>query len=255
MEGGNTGTGRGGGLISLRYIPVDETRPYQLSLALRGATAASTVTVAFYAYNASKTLIGAPMLLSSVIPGVTWTRYELRGGAGTLVPFTAGTRYVRIIIALQYNAALTGDSAFVDDVQFGQMKASTSSLLTLNAGFAVNVVAATNNVAAYQVHSTFNLTLTEPGYIWGFADASLSHNTTGAQKFSAAMMINAATLIGFSWYGSVANYFIGSVFAGRSTAVLPAGVYAVSYGFNPITAGEITTCWRSQISGYWTRSA
>jgi hypothetical protein len=248
--------GRGGYIQGLRYIPVDETRCYYVSFAAKASNASGTIYALVTCYNAAKTAIGLSIIVpAATAPGVAWVRYERTIGAGTLVPLTAGTRYVRLLIALQWDITLTNTAVYCDDVQFGQLKASSSSTLILDTGYALNIVAATNNAAVYQVHSTFNLTLTEPGYIWGFADASLSHNTTGALKFSAAMMINAATFIGFSWYGSVATYFIGSTFAGRSTAMLPAGVYAVSYGFSPLVAGEITTCWRSQISGFWTRAA
>ncbi|MDD3921667.1 MAG: hypothetical protein PHO41_10905, partial [Eubacteriales bacterium] len=178
-----------------------------------------------------------------------------RVGAGTLAPFPAGTRYVRVYVRLQANAALTADYAYADDLQFQQLKSSTSGLLTLDTNYASNVVAANNNTVVQQVHCTLNLTLTEPGYVWAFANSMLSNSIARTNALLCFLTAGGST-IALAYAGEpVINNIVPLTLAGRSAAISAAGVQAVNFTFAVVTAGDVGTCIRTYLSAFWHRSA
>ena len=168
LRGGQAGTGRGGNAIVWKYIPVDEDRDYYASAAFIANDPAATVFLQAFCYTAAKAFIAAVPIVDGATPGVSWVRYQRDIGPNGDVAWPANTRYARIRISLQDNRNLTGAFAYVDDVQFQQLKKTYSPLIRLVSGRISNDVTRTFNAGGPVVWagSAITLTLEELGYIW-----------------------------------------------------------------------------------------
>ena len=116
IRGGRAGMGTGGDIENWKYLAVDQTKDYMLSASFIG-TVNARVRMGLHCYSAAKALLGSIFPLANTIPGVAWVRYERVVGPGGTA-FINLTRYVRIVIELQNDAALTAEYAYVDDVHF-----------------------------------------------------------------------------------------------------------------------------------------
>lgn len=178
LRGGQAGTGQGGTAISWKYIPVDEDRDYYASAAFIANDAAATVFLQAFCYTAAKVFIAAANIVNSVAPGTSWVRYQRNIGPNGDVAWPANTRYVRIRVVLQFNGALTGAFAYVDDVQFQQLKKTYSPLIRLVQDVAGDASQNfTLQAFTIWVNSAITLTLEEQGYIW-WAYQFFTHSDT-----------------------------------------------------------------------------
>lgn len=121
FRGGSSGTGRGGTLTGLRYIPVDSAKLYHLEAAFKADDAAATVYLGCACYDASKAYLSDVWVVTAATPGASWVRYQRIVGPTGHAALAANTAYIRVRAVLQYNAALVGKFAWVDDVRFVQM--------------------------------------------------------------------------------------------------------------------------------------
>jgi len=205
IRGGQAGLGDGGYILSNEHQPVYENLDYQVDATFWGSDAKSEVALGAYCYDQDKTYIGTVWSITGWLPGIPrMTRIGPNGD----VAWIQGTRYARIVVDLQTDASLTGNYAYVDDVQFGQMKTTYSPQIRLTHGqsydsqqdFTAQAWTLWNN-------SQINLTLEEPGYIhycytmWG------RNRTHGARTDS--------------WSG---NVFIGGVQQTQVQTVCSPGV-------------------------------
>jgi hypothetical protein len=160
MKGGNTNQAVGGYIRSLRYLPVDENRDYYISGAFIADTAAETVSLGVECYNAAKASLGTRWVLAAYAPGAaTWQRRQHRIGPAGDAQFFAGTRYARVIVYLQGNAALAG-YAYCDNIQFREMTACYSSGLSYITAFIIDGATQTFNAQAYTLYPASGLTIT-----------------------------------------------------------------------------------------------
>ncbi|KKN61566.1 hypothetical protein LCGC14_0520190 [marine sediment metagenome] len=168
LRGGQAGMGQGGLAISWKYIPVDEDRDYYASAAFIANDAAATVFLQAFCYTAAKVFIAAANIVNNATPGTSWVRYQRNIGPNGDVAWPANTRYVRIRVVLQFNGALTGAFAYVDDVQFQQLKKTYSPLIRLVSDRISSDATRTFNAGAALLWagSPITLTLEELGYIW-----------------------------------------------------------------------------------------
>ena len=123
-RGGRPGVGAGVDLFSQKYMPVAEAYVYAYQVAACH-TNNGTLRPGLVCYNAAKAVLGNVWMAAAFIPatvyGVGWTLYSyFCGGVG--VAFSAGTRYVRLYLRLQVNAALNAAYTYVDDVKFQQVQ-------------------------------------------------------------------------------------------------------------------------------------
>lgn len=117
MRGGQVGTGAGGYIVSLRFIPVSVSVDYNLGAAFIGSSVNSQIYLGCECYDAAKAGLGNVWTVGPVSPGVAWVHYQtVLGPAGTAWP--ANTRYARVRCVLQSDATLTNDWAYVDHVEF-----------------------------------------------------------------------------------------------------------------------------------------
>jgi hypothetical protein len=127
MKGGNPGTNQGGYLRSQKFLPVSTAYRYCLQVAAY-QTGNGTLRVGVSCYTAAKAVLTAVYTAAAFIPAAGWTLYTgFFGGAGTA--FTANTRYVRVRLNLQMNAALLGAYVYVDDCKFQQVPTWAWALL------------------------------------------------------------------------------------------------------------------------------
>jgi hypothetical protein len=119
MKGGNPGNAQGGYLRSQKFMPVSESYVYCLQVAAY-QTGNATARFGVSCYSAAKAMLTAVYTSAAFIPAAGWTLYTGFFGASG-VAFTATTRYVRVRLNLQMNAALTGAYVYVDDVKLHQV--------------------------------------------------------------------------------------------------------------------------------------
>lgn len=122
-RGGQAAAGVGVNLFSQKYLPVAEPYVYAFQMAA-GQTANGTIRPGLLCYDANKALIGPVFMAAAFIPASiypAWTLYNyFCGGRGAA--FAAGTRYIRVLIRLQLNAALANAYTYVDDVKLQQVQ-------------------------------------------------------------------------------------------------------------------------------------
>ena len=120
--GGQVGMGAGVDLVAQKYMPVSELYIYYYQFAAC-ETNSGTVRAGLYCYDAAKGALASVWGAAAFIPASTypaWTLYYYYAAPGAMA-LTATTRYVRPIIRLQVNAALTDAWTYVDDVKFQQV--------------------------------------------------------------------------------------------------------------------------------------
>jgi hypothetical protein len=255
MMGGNTGAGMGTEIISLRYIPVDETRPYFLSAAFKSSAVTGTVSFGVYCYTAAKVLLSAVLPVLAVAPGVAWVRYEKKAGGGMGVwAFPAGTRYVRVCALLQTTAALPGVYCYVDDIQFQQMKSATSSTILLNSNYATRVAVVTNATGAPVSYVSLNLVTTEPGYIWYAAQIACSNNTVRTLSHVVFVQVGGVTQAVAREGTAVANTESMTTLVGRSYAFLAPGTWLVDLLWYDYVVADVCTARQAYLYAFWHRS-
>ena len=123
MRGGSTTAGkRGGELISQKYIPVDLNTDYILAAAFSKSIANVTIDFGVICYDKDKTPI-APYayILAGYVPVATFGSWDAIAGyilGPSGVAFKANTRYVRVFVRLQTNAALGANAyGYVDAIR------------------------------------------------------------------------------------------------------------------------------------------
>lgn len=254
MMGGDTGAGVGPILLSLRYIPVDETRAYYVGGAFRASAVTGTVNFGVYCYSAAKAYLGTAWPLTAVAPGVAWVRYERRVGAGTFAAFPAGTRYVRVMVQLQTTAVLPGVYSYCDDIQFQQLKATHSPLITLDSAYVTNTVSATNNTGVGVIHAQLNLTVTERGYIWYMGQMWTSNNTIRTLATCIQIYVGgvaqAVGAEGCAVVGTIAT----TTLAGRIYNTVLPGVTQVDMRWWNINPADTSTAYRTYLYAFWVRA-
>jgi len=123
-RGGRAGVGDGVSLFSQKYMPVSTAYNYYYQVAAC-QTNNGVLRVGVICYSAAKASLGIVWQAAAFIPATaypTWTLYNyVFGPAGTAL--AANTRYVRLYLCLQANAALAGAYTYVDDVKFQQIPA------------------------------------------------------------------------------------------------------------------------------------
>ncbi len=186
LRGGQVGTGRGGSAIGWKYIPVDEDRDYYISAAFMATDVAATVFLQANCYTAAKVLITQAIPVNGATPGASWRRFQRNIGPNGDVAWPANTRYCRVRVFLQNNAALTNVFAYVDDVQFGQLKKTYSPLIRLVQDIAADTTQRDFTAQAWTLYpgSAITLTLEEPGYIWIAYNIHYTYNITAARTQS-----------------------------------------------------------------------
>jgi hypothetical protein len=102
IRGGNSAANNRGTYVYQRaYMPVSETRDYNIHGAFRGSAAGCTVYFGCVCYTAAKVYISYTNPLAAVAPGVNWVEYDrVIGPGGTAWP--QATRYARVYMFLSY---------------------------------------------------------------------------------------------------------------------------------------------------------
>ncbi len=251
IRGGRVGMGRGGPLVSWKYFPVDEERDYYISAAFIATDVAATVFLQMDCFTAAKALIGTVSAVNNAAPGTSWIRYQRNIGPNGDVAWLANTRYARVRIFLQFNAALTNVFAYVDDVQFGQLKKTYSPLIRLVQDVASDASEDFDKqVFTLWTNSAITLTLEEPGYIW-WAYQFLTRNLTNPQLDSCEMQVfidgvgQGLFLIQGHDPGNMRET---TALVGRSDAIETAAAHTIDVRINVRHAGD--TVRGSNITGY-----
>jgi hypothetical protein len=120
-RGGNPGAARGGALIAQKFIPVSETHMYAYQVVAQ-QTGNGTIHIGLDCYNAAKGLLGTTYMVAAFIPGAAWTVYGYIVAPAPRHALTANTRYVRVRLDLQMDAARAGAYVYVDDVKLQQVQ-------------------------------------------------------------------------------------------------------------------------------------
>lgn len=120
FRGGNSQpNARGGYLWQLCYMPVWESRLYNVYCCARSSTGAETFYFGAVCYSAARANLGIVNVVAAVAPPVAWTAYSGSIGPAGTVAWLANTRYARLFLWLQWNNALAANTfVYVDDVGF-----------------------------------------------------------------------------------------------------------------------------------------
>ena len=106
------------------YMPAYETRNYYIACHVKCKGGTDVFRLGVHCYDWDKTFI-ATVWAYNAAPGGAWIAINRRVGPGGDVALSAGTRYIRVVI----QEPNVGETAYVDDVQFQQMKAAQSSTI------------------------------------------------------------------------------------------------------------------------------
>ncbi len=260
MRGGQVGTGQGGDIIGWKYIPVDEDRDYYISAAFIASVGTALVRLGAICYNAAKASLGFVSAVPGVAPGTSWVRYQRNIGPNGDAAWPAGTRYCRIRIFLQELGSLTNEWAYVDDVQFGQLKKTYSPLIRFVQGIATDTTTRDFTAQAHTLYpnSGITLTLEEPGYIWIAYNVHYTKNITAIRTLShvIAVFID-GVLIPVPWLGgqiesSQINACTMFAVTGVSAAQT-AGIHTVDLRLLVASAGDTIRCRYLTGYAYYTR--
>lgn len=121
FRGGNTNANqRSGYLRQLCYMPVDESRLYNIYCAARSTNGVESFGMGCLCYTAAKVLIAQANAVAVVGLPAAWTRYASSIGPAGAVAWPAGTRYARVSAWLQYGTvAIPANSlVYIDDIGF-----------------------------------------------------------------------------------------------------------------------------------------
>ncbi len=252
LRGGQVGTGGGGSAIGWKYIPVDEDRDYYISAAFIASHVAATVFLQLRCYTAAKAFIADANAVNNVAPGTSWVRYQRNVGPNGDAAFPANTRYVRVRVFLQFNGALTGAFAYVDDVQFGQLKKTYSPLIRLVQDVASDAFEDFDKqVFTVWTNSTITLTLEEPGYIWwGYQFKSRNRTQLRSHSFDAQVFIDggAEKLTVGQGHPVGIDFEQGTTLVGRSDGIEAVGAHTIDVRVNVFNAGD--TVRGNNLTGY-----
>lgn len=118
IRGGNSAANqRGSWVYSVTYMPVSETRRYNLHGAFRGSAAGCNLYFGAACYDAAKTFLNYASVLAATAPGVAWVEYDRSIGPAGTVGWVANTRYARLFIYCQYsNTQAAGAYIEADDI-------------------------------------------------------------------------------------------------------------------------------------------
>jgi len=257
-KGGQAGNGTGGTLHSLRFIPVSEDREYMLSAAIKPSTIQTTVSLGVSCYNAAQAFIATALPLNAALIGAAgvWVRRQVRIGPMGDVAFPAGTRYVRVYIALS-DTALVNNWAYVDDVQFQQMKMAYSPGIRLISEVCYDGTDRTTMKDTYTAHAGSPMTLTfeEPGYLWYAYSWSWFTDTTRTLAGYCRVYVDAGGANLFAALGAAANeYHSGNIGLLRWPAILARGAHTVDLRFRAQNAGDVITIADMEGSCFYTRA-
>lgn len=117
VRGGQAGLGTGGELVQLRYMPVDESRRYNIYCASIANDAAATLTFGCWCYDANKAFIAEANIVAAFAPGLAWNRISGSIGPGGGVAWAANTRYARVHAHLS-DTARNNNWVYIDDITF-----------------------------------------------------------------------------------------------------------------------------------------
>lgn len=252
LRGGQAGTGRGGAATAWKYIPVDEDRDYYISAAFMATDVAATVFLQLNCYTAARAFIARAQVVNSVTPGTSWVRYQRNVGPNGDAPWPANTRYCRVRVFLQNNAALANAWAYVDDVQFGQLKKTYSPLIRLVQDVASDA-GQDFDKQAFTVwgNSDITLTLEEPGYIWwGYQFKSRNRTQLRSYSFDAQVFIDAGAekLTLGQGHPVGIDFEQTTTLVGRSDGIEGVGAHTIDVRINVVNAGD--TVRGNNLTGY-----
>jgi hypothetical protein len=249
IRGGNAGTALGGALNSWKYFPIDEDRDYYISAAFITDNAAATVYLGCDCFNAAKGGLGQAYVVNNVASGTSWIRYQRNIGPNGDVAWPAGTRYARLRVFLQGNAAIAA-FAYVDDVQFGQLKKTYSPLIRLVNGIASD--AAQNFTAqafTLWTNSAITLTLEEPGYLWWGYQFDTRCNQVRTQAALLQVFIDGAgEKLALTQGSAAASTRQTNTLVGRSDSALTAAAHTVDVRIWVVNAGDTVS--GEHLTGY-----
>jgi len=259
-KSGQVGTGGGANWNTANYYPVHEDIDYELSAMVKSDNN-GWVTVHVLNYDADKALIGSTSVYSAV-PGVNWMRVTHRVGPNGDIAWTAGTKFARIGLGLQTNAALTNAWGYADMVRFRPLAMADNRFIRLLElkNIASDTTLWTLNVSGVPTpdpNAIINITTTEPGYLHISYTARCTYTAT-AVRLSAAhqfVRINAVThqasLRSMGTWRAAQYYFMNqlSVILGPYAP----GAYTVDFAWTILNAGETLKVLRRHASVFWTR--
>jgi len=263
IRGGQAGLGDGGYILSNEYQPVYENLDYQVDATFWGSDAKSEVALGAYCYDQDKTYIGTVWSITGWLPGITPVPRMTRIGPNGDVAWIQGTRYARIVVDLQTDASLTGNYAYVDDVQFGQMKTTYSPQIRLMEGLAGDTTTRDFTLQAYTLYpnSAITLALEEPGRIWLQYTIIYLMNINNAQSQShrVAIYLDGAIMqtlarLDLRYCSPAANYRQPVVICGVSNAVQAAGNHTVDLRVYVENAGDTIRGTHLRGYAYYTRA-
>ena len=257
MKAGQAGTGRGGQLFSLRYIPVYEAEDYYIAGAFKGDTVNSQIYFGVQCYDAAKADLGQVWVVSAGTPGVTWHNYERRIGPTGDAAFIATTRYIRVKVILQYDNTLTGDYAYCDNIQFQQQKATVSPKIHLTDVLITEATETFTDHTAFTLwaNSTLNLTLEEPGYIWysffWMTECDVARPVASRWQIFVDGVADTSSIRTCS---PIAAYEMPMCIAGRTSAILSAAAHIVDLRCEVANAGDNVLGQNLQAQGFYVRA-
>ena len=263
-EGGAAGVGQGGTILGLRYFCIDEFKDYYLAASFLADNAAATVELGMRCYNSGKVLLGDVWGLSAFAPGTQ--QFDARrlniGPNGDATWWAAGgTRYARVLIRLQWNAALGNAHTYVDDVQFSQLKKTYSPLIRLVNDQVTNTVEQTFTLAGPTLYpgSALALTLEEPGYIWYKFNLMYHRNTTAVRVLSHYFQVFvdgvAEPAFPASWWGSAVIGILMAMHIGaRSQSILSRGLHTIDLRIVLNNPGDNILCRYLVVSAFYVRA-
>ena len=241
MRGGQAGVGAGGQLVTNDYFPVDETREYYISCAVWSSNVAATFSLGVRCYDAAKAYLGSVWPLNTVATPLAPVRRQMRIGPLGDVAWPATTRYCKVTVILQQNAALAA-WVYVDDIQFRQLTATYSPQITYTSDTADATGSAQNfTLQAYIQHvgSIMNLTLEEPGRIWVWYYWSAMNDIGRPTICYATLYINAAAQTCRLRVGGAGSVYVPGALSFQSP-IVARGAYIIDVRFWVAVLGDTT---------------
>lgn len=253
---GHVGAGTGGYLLSNRYFMVSENREYFIGGVLWANDVAATAHLGLVCYDVTKTFLAYAWAVS-VNPGLTPVRYQKRIGPLGDVAWPANTRYARIVVILQLNAALIGAYSYCDDIQFAPIQAATSSTLTLISSRLDVTGPEAFTLQAYTLFPgcQMNIALEETSYIWYSFHVSMASNTVRVTAYYIGIFIDGVQDTQVMQIGQpVGNIqHLWSSGMVRSAASYIAGTHTLDFRVYVQNAGDIVTGRHFSLSAWTSR--
>jgi len=262
MRGGRAGVGTGGNIVSLRYIPVYEVsqggRDYYIACAFSSDNGVGAARLGVHCYNALKVFLFTvwAVTIPNVPPGWVWHQRKIGPNGDVQLP--VATRYIRVVIDLQYDSGVA-DFVYVDDVQFQQMKMAYSPGIRLIGGRISAAGAGQSVKSALPIFTliagtAITITLEEPGYIWCWY--RVMARTNAVQRgwhFNVAIFLDGAQLGQPSQFGSNNPSIDFEVPIHDRTTPLTAGPHTVDLRAGVFNAGDTVQFWYLVGTAFYTR--